>query len=152
MDRATKNIYSFLDDHLGSYNNRQGIEFVVNVDDSVIVNHVIKDLPLSEFFEFGLYYNSNDFPEFMRDFGFTSTQQLKRLTPDRLWEMYYNGQAETYCIFAGKMVYIALYFRLAGNKMIVCDDHDNQYELAEILQSPIEIVTYTQQRMLQNRG
>jgi hypothetical protein len=124
----------------------------VNFDDSVIVNYVIKDLPLTEYFEFGLCYSSNDFYEFMRDFGFTGTQQLKALSPDRLWDMYYKGQAETYCIVGGKMVYIALYFRRAGNKMIVCDDHDNQYELAEILQTPIEIVTYTQQQLLQKRG
>ena len=151
MDRASKYIYSFLDSHLDSYNNRQGIEFAVNVDDSVIVNYVIKDLPLSEYFEFGLCYTSNDFNEFMRDFGFTGTQQLKALSPEHLWEMYYKGQAEFYCIIAGKTVYITLYFRLAGNKMIVSDDHDNQYELTRLLQTPSDFITYTQQQLLQNK-
>jgi hypothetical protein len=151
MSRASKYIYNFLDNYPCSYNNRQGIEFVVNVDDSVIVNYVMKDLPLSAYFEFGLCYTSNDFNDFMRDFDFTGTQQLKALSPDRLWELYYKGQAQFYCIFAGKTVYIALYFRLAGNKMIVSDDHDNEYELGELLQTPSEFVTYTQQQFLLNK-
>jgi hypothetical protein len=152
LDRATQSIYNFLDDHVGSYNNRQGIEFAVNIDDSVIVNYVIKDLPLSENFEFGLCYTSKNFNEFILDFGFTGTKQLKALTPDHLWELYYKGQAEFYCIIAGKMVYITLYFKLAGNKMIVSDDHDNIYELSKLLQTPIEFVTYTQQQFLNYKG
>ncbi|HEX6432112.1 MAG TPA: hypothetical protein VF008_30685 [Niastella sp.] len=150
MEKASKYIYDFLDDNLGIYYNPQEIEFIVNNDDSVFVNHVIKDPLLEAYIEFGLFYASDNFNEFMRDFGFTSMRDLKALSPDRLWELYYKGQAEVYCILAVKVFSFALYFRLAGNTMFVRDDRDAAYELGEILQTRRQFVEFTQQRFLLN--
>lgn len=152
MSRASKYIYHFLDDNLGVYSNRHGIEFVVNNDDSVIVNYYIKDPPQEEGFEFGLCYTSNNFNDFLRDFGFAGTHALKTLSPDRLWEMYYKGQTSIYCIIAEKPVFFALYFKLEGNTMTVQDDHDEAYELDEILQTPEQFTAYTRQQFLLQKG
>jgi hypothetical protein len=153
LDKSEKYIYNFLDNQLGVYNNRQGIEFVVNNDDSVNVNYWIKEAPLEDtIFEFGLCYTSNNFNHFMRDFEFTSTQQLKALSPDHLWTMYYKGQVEFYCMISGKVIYFALYFKLEDNKIIVHDDHDNAYEPDEILQTPLQFIEYTQQQFLHYKG
>ena len=152
MKKASTYIYNFLDDHLGLYNNQQGIEFVVNNDDSVIVNYWIQDPPQEAHIEFGLWYTSNNFNDFIRDFGFAGTRALKALSPDYLWEMYYKGQAEIYCTLVVKVIFFALYFRRQGNKMIVRDDQDKEYELGEVLQTPRQFAEYTQQQFLLHEG
>src|SRR5690349_5421616 len=129
MSRTSKYIYRFLDAHLGVYNNWNGIEFVVNNDDSVIVNYWIKDPPLEENIEFGVCYTSNNFNDFLRDFRLAGTHELKALTPHRLWEMYHKGQAAIYCIIAENKNFLALYFKLEDNRMIVQDDHEKTYVL-----------------------
>ena len=148
MNKATKYIYDFLDDNLGIYYNRQGVEFIVNNDDSVFVNHWIQDPPQKEYIEIGLWYSSDNFHDFMHDFRFAGTRELKTLSPDRLWEMYYKGQAEIYCILVEKVILFSLYFRLEGNKMIVRDEYDYEYELGEILKTLRQFVEYTQQQAL----
>ena len=148
INSAGKYIYDFLEDHSGMYYNRKRIEFVVNNDDSVLVNYVITDPPQLDYIEFGLCYISNNFSEFMRDFGFTVTHELKALSPNRLWEMYYKGKAEIYCLLSVKMTYFALSFRLAGNKMIVRDEYDNEYELDKILKTPKQFIKYTHQQCI----
>jgi hypothetical protein len=146
MSRTSKYIYHFLDAHLGVYNNWNGIEFVVNNDDSVIVNYWIKDPPQEDSIEFGLCYTSNTFNEFLRDFRFAGTHELRTLTPRHLWEMYHNGQAAIYCIIAENKNFFVLYFTLEGNTMIVQDDYDNKYELNEILQTTEQFTAYTRQQ------
>jgi hypothetical protein len=148
MNTASKYIYIFLDDHLGLYNNPQGIEFVVHNDDTVFVNYLIEDPTLPANIEFGLCYTSNDFNDFIGDFRLTGVHALNALTPDRLWEKYYTGQAEIYCILAEKGIYCTMYFRLSGNKMIVHDDNNAPYELNEILQTPRQFAAYTEQQAL----
>jgi hypothetical protein len=152
MNKASKHIYNFLDDHLGLYDNQQGIEFCMNVDDTVFVIYGIKDSPLEAYFDFGLLYPSNTFNNFMRDFRFAGTQQLKALTPAHLWEMYYKGKAEIYCTLVVKVIFFALYFRREGNQMIVRNDNDIEYELGEILQTPRQFAEYTQQQFLLHEG
>lgn len=144
MKKASKYIYSFLDNHIGIFYNRHGIEFIVNNDDSVFVNHWIKDPQLSTDTEFGLYYYNDNFNDFIHDFRFAHTRDLKTLSPERLWEMYYKGQAEIYCALVPETIYYCMYFRRQGNTMIVRDDDDNKYELSEILQTPRQFVEYTQ--------
>lgn len=146
LNKAGKRIYDFLDDHIGIYHNQQEIEFIVHIDNSVSVAYAIKDPPLSANINLGLCYDSNSFSNFMYDFQFTGTRALKALSPDRLWEMYYKGQAEIYCIFEMKKIYFALYFKLNGNTMVVHDDYDNEYELGEILQMPRQFAAYTRQQ------
>jgi hypothetical protein len=149
VNKAEQTIYNFLDNHLGVYSNRQGVEFVVNNDDSVIVNYWIKDAPMQDTcLEFGLYYTSNNFNDFIGDFGFTRMKQLRALTPDDLWEMYYKGQVEFYCLITGMVIYFGLYFRLQDNKIIVHDDHDKEYKPEEVLQTPLQFIQYTQQQFL----
>lgn len=152
MDKACKSIYEFLDDHLGLYDNQQGVEFCMNIDDSVFVIYGIKDPPLEEYIDFGLLYPSNAFSKFVRDFKFAGTKELKALTPDHLWEMYYNGKAEIYCTLVVKVIFYSLYFRRKGNTMIVRDENDKEYELGEILQTPRQFAEYTQQQFLLHEG
>ena len=148
VNKASKYVYNFLDYHMGMYNNWHGIEFIVNNDDTVLVNYVIKDPLIEEYIEFGLSYTSNNFNDFMRDFGFNGTHALKALSPNRLWKMYYKGQVEIYCLLLVKVTYLMLSFRLDGNKMIVHDDNDKTYELNEILQTPRQFIEYTQQQTI----
>jgi hypothetical protein len=147
MSRASKHIYDFLDGHLGVYNNRNEVEFVVNNDDSVIVNHWIKEPPLGVL-ECGLCYTSDNFHDFLHDFKFAGTRALKAFTPDDLWAMYYNGQAEFYCIISSKVIYFSLYFRLEGNKTIIHDDHDNEYIPNKNLQTPQDFIDYTMKQFM----
>jgi hypothetical protein len=141
-----------MDDHLGIYDNQHGLEFVMNIDDSVFVIYGIKDPPLEEYVDFGLLYPSNTFTNFMRDFRFAGPRELEALPPDRLWEMYYNGKAEIYCTIVVKVIFFALYFRRQGDIMIVRDDDEKEYELGEILQWPRQFLEYTQQQFLLHEG
>ena len=152
MNRACKYIYDFLDDHLGIYDNQQGLEFVMNIDDTVFVVYDVKDPPLEAYIDFGLVYPSNTIVNFVRDFNFINTRQLKALSPGHLWEMYYKGKVEIYCTITVKVIYFSLSFRLQGNKMIVRDDEDKEYELGEILQTPKQFAEYTQQQFLLHEG
>gem|GEM_PF-4932529 len=45
MTRAAKHIYTFLDDRLGHYDNPQGVEFIMNIDDSVYVEALLSHPP-----------------------------------------------------------------------------------------------------------
>jgi hypothetical protein len=153
LNKAEQTIYDFLDNRLGVYKNRPGVEFCVNNDDSVHVNYWIKDAPMQDTcLEFGLCYTSSNFNHFISDFGFTGLKQLRAFTSDDLWEMYYKGQVEFYCLITGKKIYFALYFRLEDNKIIVHDDHDHVYKPDEILQTPFQFMQYTQQQFLHYKG
>lgn len=144
MTRAGKYIYNFLDDHLGIYDNPQGIEFVMNIDDSVFVVYPINPPP-EPYVDFGLMYPSQTLDEFVTDFQFTGTLGLKRLTPEQLWNMYQRGKVEIYCTIAVKVIFHALYFRMGGNNtMIVRDDYDQEHVLGEVLTSPYQFLEYTQ--------
>jgi hypothetical protein len=151
MTRAERNIYSFLDNHLGLYDNPHGLEFCMNIDDSVFVVHPLS--PPEPWIDFGLLYPSAPFLTFMRDFRFKNSHDLVSLTPARLWAMYRQGQAEIYCTIVVKIIFHALYFRLTeNNKMIVRDDHDNEHEIGEVLTSPNQFLEYTQNHFLLNEG
>jgi len=151
MTRVGRNIYEFLDDHLGLYDNPQGLEFCMNCDGSVFVIH---NLPSCEaYIDFGLLYNSNPFSIFLRDFKFANTRELKALGPDRLWEMYYAGKAEIFCTLCVNIIFHALYYRLTKrNTMIVRDDYDQEIELEEVLTTPRQFLEYTQQHFLMKEG
>lgn len=152
MTRAGKHIYAFLDDHLGIYDNPQGIEFCMNMDDSVFVIFPINPPP-EPWIDYGLLYPSNEFNKFVRDFQFAGSQSLKRLTPDDLWTMYRKGKAEIYCTIVVKVIFYALYFRLTRrNTMIVRDDYDNEHELGEVFQYPAQFMEYTQSHFLHKEG
>jgi hypothetical protein len=114
---------------------------------NMIVFTLFRDLPLEKCLIFGITYTSNTFDGFIQDFGFDSIKQLKALSAEHLWEMYYNGQAAIYCVIAMKEDFV-LNFRRQGDKMVVCGQSDNQYELDELLQTPEEFAAYTRQQAL----
>jgi hypothetical protein len=152
MTRAERNIYTFLDDHLGLYDNPHGLEFCMNVDDSVFVIHPLNPPP-EPWADFGLLYNSTPFFTFMQDFKFHNSQELISLTPAHLWSMYYNGKAEIYCSIVVKIIFHALYFRLTkNNTMIVRDDHDNEHEIGEVFHHPHQFLDYTQSHFVLTEG
>jgi hypothetical protein len=152
MTKAGKHIYAFLDDHLGIYDNPQGIEFCMNMDDSVFVI-VPLNPPPEPYVDFGLFYPGNDFNKFVRDFQFSGAQALKALTIDNLWSMYNKGKAEIYCTIVVKVIYHALYFRLTkNNTMIVRDDNDNEHEVFVVFKSPQQFLEYTQSHFLHHEG
>lgn len=152
MTRAGRYIYKFLDNYLGIYDNPQGIEFCMNIDDSVFVIYPIDPAP-EPYVDFGLLYPSNDFNKFVRDFRFAGTKELKALTPAHLWTMYYDGKAEIYCTLVVKVIFHALYFRLTKhNTMIVRDDYDEEHEIGEVFRFPSQFLEYTQSHFLQHEG
>jgi hypothetical protein len=151
MTKAEKDIYTFLDDHLGIYDNPQGIGFCMNADDSVFV---IKTLdPPEPYVDFGLFYPGNEFNKFVSDFQFSGARDLEALTIDNLWSMYYKGKAEIYCTLVVKVIFYALFFRLTkNNTMIVRDDFDNEHEVFEVFRSSQQFLEYTQSHFLFNEG
>jgi len=152
MNRAERNIYTFLDDHLGLYDNPLGVEFCMNIDDSVFVIHPLNPPP-EPWVDYGLLYNSSPFFTFMQDFKFRHSQELVSLTPAHLWSMYYNGKAEIYCSIVVKIIFHALYFRLTkNNTMIVRDDHDNEHEVGEVFHNPHQFSDYTQSHFVLTEG
>jgi hypothetical protein len=151
MTRAARHIFEFLDDHLGIYDNPQGLEYCVNCDESVFVIYNMQ--APEEYFEFGLLYDSTPFSKFMRDFKFANLGEVKALGPDRLWEMYYAGKAEIFCTLCANIIFHALYYRLTKrNTMIVRDDYDQEFELEEVLTTPRQFLEYTQQHFLMKEG
>jgi hypothetical protein len=114
---------------------------------SMIVYALLRDLPLEKCLIFGITYTSNNFDDFIQDFGFVTIKQLKALSAEHLWAMYYNGQAAIYCVIAMKVDFV-LNFRRTGNKMIVCSPKGIPYELGELLQTPEQIAAYTRQQAL----
>ena len=152
MTRAGKHIYTLLDDHLGIYDNPQGIEFIMNVDDSVFVVCPINPPP-EPYVDFGLMYPSQPFNKFIDDFQFSGTRALITMGDNKLWALYNTGQAEIYCTIVVKVIFYALYFRLAkNNKMIVRDDYDREHELGMVLTSPQQFLEYTQSNFLTEVG
>jgi hypothetical protein len=152
MTKAGRHIYAFLDNYLGIYDNPQGIEFCMNLDDSVFVIYPVNPPP-EPWIDFGLLYPSNEFNKFVRDFHFAGARELKTMTPERLWGMYRKGKAEIYCTLCVQIIFHALYFRLTKkNTMIVRDDYDNEHEIGEVLQSPLQFMEYTQNHFLNKEG
>ena len=152
MTRAERNIYTFLDDHLGLYHNPHGLEFCMNMDDSVFVIHPLNPPP-EPWVDFGLLYNSSPFFTFMQDFKFHHSHELISLTPAHLWAMYYNGKAEIYCSIVVKIIFHGLYFRRTkNNSMIVRDDHDKEHEVREVFHHANQFMEYTQNHFLNTEG
>jgi hypothetical protein len=146
MIMAKRHVYYFLADNAApQYVNPQKVGFILNPDESVMVSYGIEDRPEKDI-ELVLRYTSDSFNDFIREFQLAGVQDLQAISPDRLQELYYKGQAEFNCIFEVKLFYFSLRFRLQGNKMIVCDDNDNTYELDEILETPGQIMEYTRQQ------
>ena len=152
MTRAGKHIYTFLDDHLGIYDNPQGIEFIMNMDDSVFAVCPVNPPP-EPYVDFGLLYPSQPFNTFVDDFQFSGTHALITMTPDKLWALYNKGKAEIYCTIVVKIIFYALYFRLTkNNRMIVRDDYDREHELGMVFTSPHQFLDYTQSHFLNEAG
>ncbi|WP_207515613.1 hypothetical protein [Longitalea luteola] len=152
MTKAEKDIYAFLDDHLGIYDNPHGIEFIMNIDDSVFVIHALNPPP-EPYADFGLLYPSAAFNIFVSDFQFANSRALTTLTPEQLWDMYYKGKAEIYCTLVVKIIFYALYFRLTKhNTMIVRDDYDHEHEIGEVFTSAHQFLEYTQTHFLHYEG
>ena len=152
MTRAAKHIYTFLDDHLGHYDNPQGIEFIMNMDDSVFVVSPIKPPP-EPWVDFGLLYPGLPFNTFVDDFHFSGTRALQTMTANRLWALYNKGKAEIYCTLVVKVIFYALYFRLTkNNQMIVRDDYDREHRLGMVFTSAHQFLEYTQSHFYQEGG
>jgi hypothetical protein len=112
---------------------------------NMIVYALFRELPLEKCLIFSISYSNYTFDGFIQDFGFVSIKQLKALSADDLWKMYYNGQASIYCVIAMKEDFV-LNFKRRGNKMIVCDQANKEHELSELLHTPEEIAAYTRQQ------
>jgi hypothetical protein len=152
MTRAERHIYTFLDDHLGLYDNPHGLEFCLNMDNSVFVITPLNPPP-EPYIDFGLLYPSNPFTTFMRDFKFKKSQELIALTPAHLWTMYQNGIVEIYCTLVARIIFYPLYFRLTKhNTMIVRDDNDREHEVREVFKHPMQFMEYTQNHFLLHEG
>jgi hypothetical protein len=152
MTRAGKHIYTLLDDHMGIYDNPQGIEFIMNMDDTVFVVYPINPPP-EPYVDFGLMYPSQPFNKFVDDFKFSGTRALITMGANKLWALYNAGKAEIYCTIVVKVIFYALYFRLTkNNKMIIRDDHDREHELGMVLTSPQQFLEYTQGHFLTEVG
>jgi hypothetical protein len=152
MTRAAKHIYTFLDDHLGIYDNPQGIEFIMNMDDSVFVVSPINPPP-EPYADFGLIYPSQPFNTFVDDFQFSGTRALITMPPNKLWALYNLGKAEIYCTIVVKIIFYALYFRLTkNNRMIVRDDYDREHELDMVFTTPLQFLDYTQSHFFTEAG
>ncbi|MBO9204601.1 MULTISPECIES: hypothetical protein [Niastella] len=152
MTRAGKHIYTFLDDHLGIYDNPQGIEYIMNMDDSVFVVCNLNPPP-EPYVDYGLIYPSQPFQTFVDDFQFSGTRALQTMTPDKLWALYQKGKVEIFCTIVVKVVFYALYFRLAkNNTMIVRDDYDQEHELGMVFTSPNQFLEYTESRFYVETG
>ena len=152
MTRAGKTIYAFLDNHLGLYDNPQGLEFCMNLDDTVFVIHPLNPPP-EPYVDFGLFYPCNPFDTCVHDFQFSGPHELQALTPAHLWTMYYEGKAEIYCTIVVKIIFFALYFRLTkNNTMIVRDDDDREHELRAVFKTPHQFLEYTQSLFLLKEG
>ena len=152
MTRAGKHIYTLLDDHLGIYDNPQGIEFIMNMDDSVFVVCPVNPPP-EPYVDFGLIYPSQPFNTFVNDFHFSGTRALITMNANKLWALYHTGKAEIYCTLVVKVIFYALYFRLAkNNTMIVRDDYDREHELGMVLTSAQQFLEYTQSHFLTQVG
>ncbi|MFL5747421.1 MAG: hypothetical protein ACJ751_22295 [Niastella sp.] len=152
MTRAAKHIYTLLDDHLGIYDNPQGIEFIMNLDDSVFVVSPIKPPP-EPYVDYGLIYPCQPFNTFIDDFHFSGTRALQTMTQDKMWAMYHKGKAEIYCTLVVRVIMYALYFRLTkNNRMIVRDDYDREHTLEMVFTSPLQFLEYTESHFYQEGG
>jgi hypothetical protein len=149
MTRAAKHIYTFLDDHLGLYDNPQGIEFIMNMDDSVSPINP----PPEPYVDFGLIYPGQPFDTFVDDFQFSGTRALQTMTHEKMRALYNKGKAEIYCTLVVKVIFYALYFRLTkNNRMIVRDDYDREHQLGMVFTSPQQFLEYTQSHFYQEGG
>ncbi len=144
MTRAAKHIYTLLDEHLGIYDNPQGIQFVMSFDDTVFVVKPINPPP-EPYIDYGLLYPPNPFETFVDDFQFSGSRALTTMTPNKLWALYKLGKVEIYCTLVVGIIFYVLYFRLGkNNTMIVREENDREHELGMVLTSPQQIVDYTQ--------
>jgi len=152
LTKAARHIYKFLDNYFGLYDNPEGIQFIVNNDDTVFVVLAI-DPPPEPWIDYGLMYPCTPFPQFIRDFHFGSINELIALKQAEFWNMYRQGKVEIYCSIVVKDIFYALYYRITKkNTMIVRDDYDNEHEVGEIFYNPIQFMEYTQNHWLLMEG
>lgn len=142
MNTEIQQIYDFMVVFDPSYINRHGVEFISHDDKSVYVHFKWDDLFEDRRLDFGISYSNEDFETFLSDFKISSIQQLKLLTRERLWEVYYQGKGEVYCIFADDP-YFSLNFRRKNNRMVARNEKDKHHVVNEKLITPLQFMQYT---------
>lgn len=144
MNPEAQQIFDFIDEFIPQYKNPNGVEFTLNCDKSIYVVFAWDDKHKDRCLEFGISYYNEDFKSFLSDFSISSIQQLKSLTREKLWELYYQGKGEVYCSF-GTHFYNSfdLHFIRDEDRIIAKSDKGDSHEVHEILKTPRQFMQYT---------
>jgi hypothetical protein len=144
MTPAAQQIFDYMEAFVPQYNNPQGIEFTLFTDRSVYVVFAWDDKLEDRCLEFGISYYTKDFKTFLDDFSITTIQQLKALTKEKLWELYYKGVGEVYCSFGAYFSNsFELHFCSKENRIIAKSDEGGDHEVQEVLKTPRQFMQYT---------
>lgn len=122
MTRAERNIYTFLDDHLGLYHNPHGLEFA----------------PSPTFMQDFQFHHSHELISL-------TPAHLRAMYYHGKAEIYCAIVAKI--IYHG--LYFRL---TKNNSMIVRDDHDKEHEVHEVFHHANQFMNYTQDHFLYTEG
>jgi hypothetical protein len=132
-----------MEEHLGIYDNPNGVEFVMDPDGNMYTSSNWPGEQTAEEVVVRLSFDSETIDDFVTAFNLTSVQQLPTITPLDLMELYQQGKAEVFSAIDSGLIFYPLYFRKLKNKMVARDDYDREHEVEVSLETAEQFKTYT---------
>jgi hypothetical protein len=143
MKAIVCSIDDLMDEHLGVYQNPNGIEFCQHPDLSFCLacdwpgeSH---DSPISV----SLAYECDTTLEFVEAFALKQIIDIDRITPLTVLELYKKAKAEVSCMINDSKSY-SLTFKIRGNKLFaITDPGGDEHQVPELIQDPDRFKEYT---------
>jgi hypothetical protein len=125
----------------GPFHNGHGIDFEVSEDETALAwgrcpgfaehNDVVLEVGFSA-----------DLKTFIQNLSLTYFEDIHTITPERLLELFWEGNAEIYCCVDLVQI-LCLNFRRLGHQVFAVDGLNQEHEVKEQLLLPADFIAYT---------
>jgi len=140
MKYIIKAIHDFFDPLENVYVNPHKVVFTLMIDE-ICMSAPWPGFNAKNNVALELVYNSGTLSQFIKEMAITNTNDLDRITPSHLIDLYMNGKASVFCLVDQKPGY-RIYFRRHNGKIMVTGDHMAAHTVYASLKTAADFIKY----------
>lgn len=142
MNTIEQEVYDFMENHLGIYDNPHDIEIAMD-SNSISLESRWPGQDAKGDMYVGLWFESETIAEFIQIFGITSVACMNTITPFVMLNLYQKGLTEIYCCIDTSLTFYSLYFNKQNDMVLAKNDEGLMNEVTEDLETPEQFMQYT---------
>lgn len=142
MTSLQNEITDLLEDYLGIFDNRAGLQICMHPDGTINISGKWPEYTEADDICIGVCIDFTSVEELIKILDITSIGQIHLISAKTLLGLYHAGNAEVYCCIEQSDVYCLLYFRKINHEIWAKDEEENEHMVPVRLEAPEDFVEY----------